>query len=50
MLQLEARGVDDRELLLDPDREIGRSLERLADLVQVKAGVVGHHHRPSMAR
>jgi len=38
VLELEARGVDDREFLFDPDREVGRGLKDLADLVQIEAG------------
>ena len=40
VLQVEDRGIDDLELLLDPDREIGGGLEDLADDVQVEAVVL----------
>jgi hypothetical protein len=36
VLELERRRVDDRELLLEPDREVGLGLESLADEVEVQ--------------
>ena len=43
MGELEALGVDDRELLLEPDREVLRFLEDLASPVHVQAGVLLRH-------
>ena len=50
MLEIEDGGVQDRELLLDPDREVGRGLEQPANLVEVKPVVLwlrirGHRRR-----
>ena len=39
VLELQRLGVEDRELLLDPDREVGGCVERLADAVEVEPGV-----------
>ena len=39
VLELERGRVDDRELLLEPDREVGRLLERLADALEVERRV-----------
>jgi hypothetical protein len=42
MLQLEAVGIDDRELLLEPDREVLGGLKGPAGALHVKARLVGH--------
>jgi len=39
VLELERLGVEDRELLLDPDREVRGGLEGLVDAVEVEPGV-----------
>jgi hypothetical protein len=40
MLEVQDRGIEDRELLLDADREIGGRLEFLANRLEVKAVVL----------
>ena len=40
VLEIEDRGIDDRELLLDPDREVGRGLEDLAHGVEIQRVVL----------
>ena len=46
MRQLQRRRVEDRELLLEPDREIGRGLEPLASAVEIeRQGSAGRQAR-----
>ena len=42
VLQLQRLRVEDRELLLQPDREVGGGVERLACLLEIQAHVAAH--------
>ncbi len=48
--QVEALGIDDRELLLEPDREVGRGLEQLPGPLEVEVTCVLGVVRATSAR